>query len=80
MLWTKNDARKINLLRLIVMFLVVFIDKGASNKGTFIPQSCQLQITKDNGRVISFFKSWPNDANIIEATCEAVRFVDQFVL
>ena len=70
----KNDPRKIRLLRLIVIFLVVFIDKGTS-----IPQSCQLQITKDNGRVISFFKSWPNDANIIEATCETVRFVHQLV-
>ena len=28
--WTKNDPRKINLLCLIVIFLVVFINKGAS--------------------------------------------------
>ena len=33
--WTKNDPRKINLLRLSVIFLVLVIDKGVSQGLSF---------------------------------------------
>ena len=65
--WTKNDPRKIRLLPLIAIFLVVIINKGASNL-----HNCQATISGIFAHEV--------EVKIVKSTCEAVRFVDQLVL
>ena len=64
--WTKNDPRKNRLLLSIAIFLVVVINKGASNL-----HNCQATISSGFSH---------NNLEIVKSTCEAVRFVDQLVL
>ena len=70
MAWTKNDPKKTNLLRLSMIFLVVFIDKVASN-----PQQPPNGVCKKAGTIII------NDVwDLAVANCEAKRFAHQLSL